>query len=270
MLSHSLKKKRSKNRRKRYPSNLSDGAWKAIKPLLPLSRVGRPRELSARQILNAIFYVLKTGCQWRQLPRDVPPWSAVYDDFRRWRGDGTWTRIHDTLRARLRQRNGRHKHPSAAGLDRQSVKTTAVPGKRGDDAGKKINGRKRHILVDTLGLLLVVLVTTASVQDRDGARQLLRHLPGPCKKLRKLWVDGGYSGRLVDWVAERFRFLLAVVLRPKESRQFVLLPRRWVVERTFAWLNLSRRLSKDYERLMPTSETWIQVAMIRLMANRLA
>jgi putative transposase len=231
-----------KNRRKRYPSNLSDGAWKAIKPLLPSPRVGRPRELSLRQIINAILYVLKTGCQWRQLPRDFPPWSAVYYYFRCWRLDGTWIRIHDTLRARLRQRSGRHKHPSAGCLDSQSVKTTAIPGARGYDAGKKINGRKRHILVDTLGLLLVVLVTAASVQDRDGARQLLRHLPGPCKKLRKIWVDGGYSGRLVDWVAERFRFVLAVVLRPKESRRFVLLPRRWVVERTFGWLNLSRRL----------------------------
>jgi putative transposase len=264
------KKNREKNRRKRYPSNLSDGAWKVIKPLLPSPQVGRPRELSLRQIINAILYVLKTGCQWRQLPRDFPHWSAVYYYFRRWRRDGTWLRIHDTLRARLRQRHGRHKHPSAGCLDSQSVKTTATPGERGYDAGKKINGRKRRILVDTLGLLLVVLVTAASVQDRDGAHQLLRHLPGPCKKLRKIWVDGAYSGRLVDWVAERFRFVLAVVLRPKESRRFVLLPRRWVVERTFGWLNLSRRLSKDYERLMPTSETWIHLAMIRLMAHRLA
>jgi putative transposase len=150
------------------------------------------------------------------------------------------------------------------------VKRTAVPGERGDDAGKKINGRKRHMLVDTLGLLLVVLVTAASVQDRYGARQLLRQLPGPCKKLRKIGVDGGYRERLVDWVAERFRFVLAVILRPKESRRFVLLPRRWVVERTFGWLNLSRRLSKDYDRLLPTSETWVYLAMIRLMANRLA
>jgi putative transposase len=264
------KKSPEKNRRKRYPSNLSDGAWKVIKPLLPSPRVGRPREVSLQQIINAILYVLKTGCQWRQMPRDFPPWSAVYYYFRRWRRDGTWRRIHDTLRARLRQRSGRHKHPTAGCLDSQSVKTTAIPGERGYDAGKKINGRKRHILVDTLGLLLVVLVTAASVQDRDGARQLLRHLPGPCKKLRKIWVDGGYSGRLVDWVAEHFRFALTVVLRPKESRRFVLLPRRWVVERTFGWLNLSRRLSKDYERLIPTSETWIHLAMIRLMANRLA
>jgi putative transposase len=209
--------------------------------------------------------VLKTGCQWRQLPREFPSWSAVYYDFRRWRLDGTWPRIHDTLRARRR-----HQHPTAGCLDSQSVKGTSTPGARGFDAGKKINGRQRHILVDTLGLLRVVLVTAASVQDRDGARQLLRHLPGPCKRLRKMWVDGGYSGRLVEGVASRFQFVLSVVLRPKEVRRFVLLPRRWVVERTFAWLNLSRRLSKDYERLMPTSETWIDLAMIKLMVNRLA
>lgn len=264
------KKNARKNRRRRYPRNLSDGAWKVIKPLLPSPQVRRPRELSLRQIINAILYVLKTGCQWRQLPRNFPPWSTVYYDFRRWRRDGTSICLHGTLRARLRQRSGRHKHPTAGCMDCQSEKKTAILGERGYDAGKKINGRKRHILVDTLGLLLVVLVTAASVQDCDGARQLLRHLPGPCKKLRKICVDGGYSGRFVDWVAERFRFVLTVVLRPKESRRFVLLPRRWVVERTFGWLNLSRRLSKDYERLMPTSETWIHLAMIRLMAHRLA
>lgn len=232
--------------------------------------MGRPRTLSLRQVLNAIFYVLKTGCQWRQLPREFPPWSAVYYYFRSWRCDGTWVRIHETLRARLRQKLGRHKHPTAGCLDSQSVKATATPGVRGYDAGKKINGRKRHILVDTLGLLLMVVVTAASVQDRDGARRLLQCLPGACKKLRTIWVDGGYAGGLLQWVAAHFRFRLSVVLRPKESRRFVLLPRRWVVERTFSWLNHSRRLSKDYERLMPTSETWTYVAMIKLMANRLA
>jgi putative transposase len=231
---------------------------------------GAPRELSLRHTSNATLDVLKTGSQWRQLPRDVPPGSAVYDYVRRWRRDGIWIRLHDTLRARLRQRSGRHKHPSAGCLDSQSVKTAAIPGERGYDADKKSNGRKRHIPVDTPGLLRVVLVTAASVQDRDGARQLLHQLPGPCKQLRTIRVDGGCSGRLVDWVAERFRFVLAVLLRPKESRRFVVLPRRWVVARTVGWLNLSRRLSKDYGRLVPTSETRGHPAMIRLMANRLA
>jgi putative transposase len=163
-----------------------------------------------------------------------------------------------------------HKHPTAGCLDSQSVKCTAVPGQRGFDAGKKVNGRKRHILVDTLGLLLAVVVTVASVQDRDGARLLLRQLPGCCKKLRKIWVDGGYSGHLVNWVAAQFKFCLAVVLRPKETRKFVLLPHRWVVERTFSWLNHSRRLSKSYEHLTSTDETWVYIAMTRIMLRRLA
>lgn len=249
---------------------MSDGAWRYLKPHLPVSAVGRPRELSLRQVINAILYVLKTGCQWRQLPREFPDWSAVYYYFYSWSGNGTWERLHHVLRSRLREKRKRHKQPTAGCLDSQSVKCTAVPGERGYDAGKKINGRKRHILVDTLGLLLTVVVTVGSVQDRDGARLLLRHLPGSCKKLRKIWVDGGYSGLLVDWVDRRFKFCLAVVLRPKESKKFVLLPRRWVVERTLGWLNHSRRLSKCYERLMRTDETWIYIAMTRIMLNRLA
>lgn len=249
---------------------MSEGAWRYLKPHLPVSEVGRPRKLSLRQILNAILYVLKTGCQWRQLPREFPDWSAVYYYFYRWSRNGTWERLHHFLRSRLREKNGRHKHPTAACLDSQSVKCVELCGERGYDAGKKINGRKRHMLVDTLGLLLVIVVTAASVQDRDGARLVLPHLPGGCKKLRKIWVDGGYSGRLVEWVEERFKFCLAVVLRPKQTKKFVLLPRRWVVERTFGWLNHSRRLSKSYERLTRTDETWIYIAMTRIMLNRLA
>jgi putative transposase len=165
---------------------------------------------------------------------------------------------------------GRHKQLTAGCLDSQSVKGSATPGVRGYDAGKQINGRKRHLLVDTLGLLLIVRVTVASVQDRNAARLLLQNLPGGCKKLRKIWVDGGYSGRLVQWVAECFKFCLTVVLRPKETHGFTLLPRRWVVERTFAWLNQARRLSKAYERLTRIDETWIYIAMTRIMLNRLA
>jgi len=175
--------------------------------------------------VNAILHVLKTGCPWRQMPREFPAWNAVYYYFHRWLRDGTWERLNHALRSRLRRKGGRHKHPTAGCLDSQSVKGTAVPGPRGYDAGKKVNGRKRHLLVDTLGLLLAVVVTAARVL-------LLARLPGGCKKLRKVWVDGGYAGALVDWVAARFQFCLAVVPRPKESRKFVLLPRRWVVDIT--------------------------------------
>ena len=174
------------------------------------------------------------------------------------------------MRAEVRRAAGRHKHPMAGCLDSQSVKTTQVPGVRGFDAPKNIKGRKRHILVDTLGLLLGVVVTAASTQEREGARLVFARLHGSCKKLRRLWVDGGYRGApLAEWVTARFRFVLQVVLRGEEQRGFVVLPRRWVVERTFAWLNLHRRLSKDYEGLTETSEAMIYIAMTRLMLRRL-
>jgi putative transposase len=225
-----------------------------------------------RWVVNAILYVVVGGVQWRMLPHEYPKWPSVYWYFRRWTQDGTWQRIHDTLRAKVRRKDRRHKHPTAGCLDSQSVKTaaTATGCTRGFDAGKKVMGRKRHILVDTLGLLLVVLVSSAAVQDRDGARLLLCRLGGVGKKLRKLWVDGGYQGALLDWVAVHFRFRLALVLRPKEQKGFAVLPRRWVVERTFAWLSHQRRLSKDYERLPQSSEAFIYIAMTRLMLRRLA
>jgi len=224
-----------------------------------------------RQVINAILYLVVSGIQWRMLPKDYPKWQSVYYYFSLWRDDGTWQRMHDTLRAEVRRKEGRHKHPTAGSLDSQSVKTGITPaGVRGFDGGKNITGRKRHILVDTCGLLLDVLVTPASVQDRDGARRLLTGLAGFCKKLRLIWVDGAYRGPLVDWVAQKFSFRLEPVSHPKGQKGFVLLARRWVVERTFAWLNLHRRLSKDYERLPQSSEAFIYIAMTRIMLRRLA
>ena len=187
----------------------------------------------------------------------------------RWQKDGLWYRIHETLRSRLRQKKRRHKHPTAGSLDSQSVKTTSVASSRGFDARKKIQGRKRHILVDTLGLIMAVVVTTACVQDRDGLKKLLRLFGIHRKKLRKIWVDGDYRGQVIEWVKARFRYCLAVVLRSDDVKGFVVLPKRWIVERTFAWLNNHRRLSKDYERLTKTSEIMIQTAMTRVMLRRL-
>lgn len=253
-----------------YPSDLTDTQWEYIKDLLPAAKSGgRPRSLDMRLVVNAIFYVVKGGIQWRMVPREYPKWQSVYHYFRRWQRSGAWQRIHDTLRAHIRQRAGRHKHPTAGCLDSQSVKRAARPGPRGYDAGKHVMGRKRHLLVDTLGLLLVVVVTAASVQDRDGARQVLAQRTGSCKKLRRIWVDGAYRGRLFEWARKRCRLILQLVLRQDDQRGFTVLPRRWVVERTFAWLDQSRRLSKDYEELRLCSEAMIYVAMIRLMLRRL-
>jgi putative transposase len=251
---------------------MTDSQWDIIQKMIPPAKSGgRPRSLEMRQVINAMLYIVVGGIQWRMLPKEYPKWQSVYYYFKIWRDDGTWQRIHDTLRAKVRRKKGRHKQPTAGSLDSQSVKTGTTPqGVRGFDGGKLITGRKRHILVDTCGFLLAVLVTSAAVQDRDGARLLLQNLAGFCKKLRLIWVDGSYRGSLIDWVAEKFSFRLRPVLRPEGQKGFVLLARRWVVERTFAWLGYHRRLSKDYERLPQSSEAFIYIAMTRLLLRRLA
>jgi putative transposase len=256
--------------RKAYPSDLTDEQWALVAALLPPPPGGgRQRTTDMREVLNAAFYLDSTGCGWRALPHDFPPEGTVRGYFHQWRRNGTWQRIHDTLRRQVRLEAGKQEEPSAGIIDSQSAKATRTTGARGYDAGKKINGTKRHLLVDTLGLVMLVVVHVASIQDRDGAKLVLEKARGYWPRLQLIWADGGYAGKLIDWTKVVCHWILQIVKRTDDVQGFKLLPRRWVVERTFSWLGNYRRLSKDYEYWPETSEAMIHVAMIHLMLRRL-
>jgi putative transposase len=286
--------------RKTYPTDLSDAEWFCIEPYLPTPKAPRrPRVHSLREILNAIYYIVRSGCAWRLLPHEFPPWKTIHHYFRTWRIDGTWERLNTELRELLRVRLGRDPNPSAAIVDSQSVRTTGVGGtERGFDPAKKVEGRKRHLLVDTEGLVLKAKIHSARIPDEDGIRLLMDPVRGRLSRLSHLWVDAGYQGRGKRWVEEVMGLSVDVVRKPKKPlpenvakrwaeewakegikvdwqrlmspRGFQVLPRRWVVERTIAWICHNRRMAKDYERLCATGEAFVYAAMTRLMVRRLA
>lgn len=265
------------DRTPRYPSDMTDGEWAEVRAVMPVpgwleGRGGQPESYCHRQMVDAMRFLVDNGIKWRAMPMDFPAWDRVYAFFRRWRDKGLVKEFHERLRGKVRQAADRDPEPSAGIIDAQSVKAAAsVPASsRGFDGGKKINGRKRHIVVDTTGLLLTVMVTAASVTDREAAQVLLARLATRFFLLRLVWADGGYTGALVDFAAKVLRLTLTVVKRNAEVSGFVVLPRRWVVERTFGWLMRSRRLVRDYERRTDTAEAMVLWSMTMVMTRRLA
>ena len=269
----------------RYPGALTDAEWELVTDLFERTGPGKPPKYPRRQLLDACCYAVRTGCSWRMLPKDLPPWQDVYAHFRRWTAKNLFETMHDRLRAMWRRREGRDAAPTAAVIDSQSVKTSAQGGPKGFDAGKKVKGRKRHLVVDVLGLLLAVLVHPANIQDRDGATPVVAQAVTKYPSLRKLYVDGGYTGVCAHSLRTQYKLDVEVVRRPSaagtwsdsqlplfptEARPFPILPRRWVVERTHSWVERPRRLSKDYDRLLDVSTAWIWLAETRILLRRLS
>ena len=257
-----------------YPTDLNDTEWAQIAPYLPApNATGAPRQHSWRTLLNAMFYVVKNGCTWRALPHDFPIWQTVYHYFRHFRLTGFWEQLNTDIRTAVRTQAGKAAQASAMIADSQSVKSAEGGENRGFDGGKLVSGRKRNLLVDTLGLVVLAKVTAAKVQDVHAGKQLFAALaqkPALCTRLAKIFADGGYRGTLVEWVQQNLQVVLEIVLKRGDQKGFQVLPKRWVVERTFAWITRNRRLARDYERLAASSEAFIYVAMIRLGLRRLA